>query len=245
MIKVGVLGAKGKMGSTVVEAVNGASDMSLVMTADFGDSVPDLLKAHRPDVVIDFTHPDSVQQNVRYALEAGCHVVVGTTGGITDNNRPEFDALAASRGLGIALCPNFAIGVIMMMKAAELVAKQLDRVEIIELHHDKKADAPSGTAIKTATMIAESNPNINATPLVEKEIIPGARGGAFERIPLHSVRLPGYIASQEVLFGGLGERVSIRHDTLSREAFMPGVLLAVRRIRDCKGLVYGLENFLS
>lgn len=245
MIKVGVFGAKGKMGTTTVSAVTNADDMDLVFSCDTGDDLSAVLEQYQPDVVIDFTHPTAVKGNITLCLKHNASVVVGTTGGLTENDRANFNDVASQKGLGIAICPNFALGVIMMMKASQLIAKHLPNVEITELHHNQKADAPSGTAIKTAELIQEANPDVNHTSLDETEVIPGARGGKQGQIPIHSVRLPGYIASQEVMFGGLGERVSVRHDTLSREAFMPGVLLATRKITTHKGLIYGLEHLLD
>ena len=161
-----------------------------------------------------------------------------------EHSLEQLDEISKSNNVGVAICPNFAIGAILMMQLASKAAKYLPRAEIIEYHHDKKADAPSGTAIKTAQMIQKDNPNINNVTLNETELIKGSRGGTYEQIPIHSIRLPGYIASQEVILGGLGQTLKLRHDTISRESFMPGVVLAIKEVTKTTGLTYGLENFL-
>ena len=244
MLKIIVFGAQGKMGEATVNAINAAHDMSLVGTIDLGDDAASILHSTQPDVMIDFTHPDAVKSNITMALNHGVHAVVGTTG-LNDEDRLFLDSLAKEKGKGVAICPNFALGVILMMKAAQDMAKHMDRVEIIEYHHDKKADAPSGTAIKTAELIAEAHPTVNAELLKETELLKGARGATHHNVPIHSLRLPGIIASQEVVFGSIGQTLSIRQDTFSRESFMPGVLLAIRHIINEKGLIYGLEHFID
>ena len=242
-IKVFVNGYTGKMGEETVKAVEKEPSLILVGKARRGDDFDTLLTQTSPDVVVDFTHPSCVKQNTLTILKHNAFPLIGTTG-LTEADQIELDALAKNKNLGILVCPNFAIGAILMMQFAAQAAKYMPRVEIIEFHHDKKADAPSGTALKTADLIYENNALINETPLDEKELIQGARGGAKNRIPIHSIRLPGYVAHQEVIFGGLGQTLTLRHDTISRESFMPGVVLAIQKIQSLRGLVYGLENVL-
>lgn len=243
MIKVVVNGYKGKMGEACVEAVTDTHDMTLVGTNGRGESLLDCLTRTSPDVVVDLTHPKSVYDNVYTILTYGCHAVVGTTG-LSEEQLETLGVLAESKGKALIVCPNFAIGAVLMMQFATKAASYMDRVEIIELHHDKKADAPSGTALKTAELIAESNPDINRHELVETETVPGARGGAHHRIPIHSVRLPGIVANQAVILGGLGQTLTIKHETISRTSFMPGILLCIRKTASIKGLIYGLEHLL-
>ncbi len=225
MIRVAVSGAAGRMGATVCEAVDAADDMQLAGKADpeLGTTLESMLEGDDPQVVVDFTTPDSVFANVRLCLERGVHAVVGTTG-IGAEQLAELERLASSSTANCLVAPNFAIGAVLMMQAAREVALHMPDCEIVELHHDRKLDAPSGTAKRTA------------------ELIESARGRPG--VPIHSVRLPGLVAHQEVIFGGLGQTLSIRHDTTSRESFMPGVLLAVRKVGELDGLVVGLENAL-
>lgn len=264
MIKVVVSGAAGRMGRETMRAVWNADDMELVGAVDpfaggadagaligEGESgiivdtgLAGALERLKPDVMIDFTNPGSVFENTRTALERGVRTVVGTTG-MDAGQLEEIGDTAVRCGVGCVVAPNFAIGAILMMKFAAEAARHFPGVEIIELHHDKKLDAPSGTAIKTAQLIARER---NASGL---GMVPGcdsadqSRGAMYESgIRIHSVRLPGMVANQEVIFGGLGQTLTIRHDTISRESFMPGVLLAVRRVMGITGLVYGLENII-
>jgi 4-hydroxy-tetrahydrodipicolinate reductase len=213
------------MGQTVCAAVEGADDMELVARADpaLGSSLQEALEQDRPDVVVDFTVPATVFDNARLCLEHGTHVVVGTTGLEPEQIEQLGRAAEQSRG-NCLIAPNFALGAVLMMEAAKLIAPHMPDCEIIELHHDAKLDAPSGTAKRTAELIAQ------------------ARGDGAP--PIHSVRLPGLVAHQEVLFGGLGQTLSVRHDSISRESFTPGVLLAVRRVGEVDGLVVGLEHVL-
>ena len=243
MIKVFVNGGTGKMGSETIRAISNEPDLILLGSGNSKDSLSDPLKSLTPEVVVDFTHPSCVKKNAQAILEHGVCAVIGTTG-LTATDLEELHQLALKQQKGVLVCPNFAIGAILMMKFAAQAAEFMPRVEIIEYHHDKKADAPSGTALKTADFIYAQNPHINAQKLDEKELIPGARGGAKHRIPIHSVRLPGYLAHQEVILGGLGQTLTIRHDTLSRESFMPGVILCIRKVVALKGLIYGMENVL-
>jgi 4-hydroxy-tetrahydrodipicolinate reductase len=225
VIKVAVAGAAGRMGQTVCDAVGGSDDMELVGRADpeLDTTLEAVLDDQAPDVVVDFTVPDTVYGNARTCLERGVHSVIGTTG-LTDVQLGELAELAAQSNANCFIAPNFAIGAVLMMEASKLIAPHMPDCEIIELHHEQKLDAPSGTATRTAGLIAEA-------------------GGRAD-VPIHSVRLPGLVAHQEVIFGGLGETLTVRHDSLTRESFMPGVLLAVRRVRELDGLVVGLENLL-
>lgn len=243
MINVIVNGAMGKMGKEAVIAIEADKELNLIAAIDKGDSLKDSLSKNKIDAVVDFTHPSCVKENALQILEAGVYPIVGTTG-LTDEDLSEIDVLARKKKIGALVIPNFAIGAVLMMKFAAEAAKYMPRAEIIEMHHDKKADAPSGTAIKTAIMMHESNPYINKTKLVETEVIKGARGGEAHQIPIHSLRLPGYIASQKVIFGGQGQTLTLSHDTFSRESFMPGVILAIKRVQSVQGLTYGLENIL-
>lgn len=195
------------------------------------------------DVLVDFTTPAVVKPNALQALELGIRPVIGTTG-MTTNDLQQLDDLARSHGLGLLVAPNFAIGAILLMQFAQHAAKYFAHAEIIELHHNQKADAPSGTAIKTAEMMLDAREAFGVDNASETEKLKGARGADEGGIRIHSVRLPGLVAHQEVLFGGLGQTLTLRHDSLSRESFMPGVMLAIRKAPGWQGLVYGLEHVL-
>lgn len=246
MIKVIVNGAKGKMGQSVVAAVTEAEGMAVVAELDLGDKLTYAIQDTGAHVVVDFTHPSVVKANVLEALNAGAYPVVGTTG-LSQSDLSEIDSLANTKKLAAAVCPNFAIGAVLLMQAAAKIGKYMPQCEIIEFHHNNKADAPSGTAIKTAELISASNPDINKALIdrTEAHIVAETRGGKKNNIPIHAVRLQGYVASQEVIFGGLGQTLVLRHDTINRESFMPGVVLCVRQIQSKSGLIYGLENFLG
>jgi 4-hydroxy-tetrahydrodipicolinate reductase len=245
MIKVGVLGARGRMGSEVVKAVTVAADCELVAALDQGDSL-DALVAAGAQVVVDFTTPGVVMGNLEFLVKNNIHAVVGTTG-FSDDRIAELNTwLAANPKAGILIAPNFAIGAVLMMEFAEKAAKYFESAEIIELHHPNKVDAPSGTAARTAALIADArkSANLPAMPDATSTSLDGARGALVGDVPVHSVRLRGLIAHQEVLFGGLGETLTIRHDSLDRAGFMPGVLLGVRQISSHPGLTVGLEKFM-
>ncbi len=232
------------MGQEAVKAVTNEPDLELVAALDRADDLGLTLRTYKPDVVVDFTHPDVVKKNAEIILTEGAHAVIGTTG-LSAGDMESLHKLAETQKRSILVIPNFAIGAILMMKFASETAKYMPSVEIIEYHHDKKADAPSGTAIKTAELIHSVNHVINAVKPNETELIPGARGGQKCQIPIHSIRLPGYVASQEVILGGVGQTLTIRHDTISRESFMPGVILSIRKTKHLTGLVYGLESLLN
>ncbi|HVY10296.1 MAG TPA: 4-hydroxy-tetrahydrodipicolinate reductase [Mycobacteriales bacterium] len=240
-IKVGVLGAKGRMGAEVCRAVEAADDLELVAGVDVGDDRDPLAAA---EVVVDFTTPGAVMDNVRWCVEHGRHAVVGTTG-FDDHRIAEIDALvSANSGIGVVIAPNFGIGAVLMMRFAAAAAPHFESVEIIELHHPNKIDAPSGTARRTAKMIAEARRG-EASPDATTESLDGARGAEVDNVHIHAVRLAGLVAHQEVLLGGHGETLTIRHDSLSRESFMPGVLLAVRAVSSRPGLTVGIESLLG
>jgi 4-hydroxy-tetrahydrodipicolinate reductase len=245
MIKVGVLGAKGRMGAEVVKAVTEAADLELVAALDLGDSL-DALKSSGAQVVVDFTTPDSVMANLEFLANNGIHAVVGTTGFDAARIATLEKLIAVNPSVGILIAPNFAIGAVLMMEFATKAAKYFESAEIIELHHPNKVDAPSGTAARTAELMskARKDASLGVMPDATTTSIDGARGATVGDIPVHSVRLRGLIAHQEVLLGGLGETLTIRHDSLDRAGFMPGVLLGVRSIISKPGLTFGLEKFM-
>lgn len=234
---------------TVVDKANGGKDIGEVIGVGatglmVQTDLEAALRRDAPQVMVDFSTPATVLENIRTALFAKVHVVVGTTG-IPTENLQEIDSWAAAAGANVLIAPNFAVGALLMMRFAALAARYFPSVEIIELHHDQKLDAPSGTAMKTADMIlAGRNENKAAGIARGEEKIKGVRGGEMNGIRLHSIRLPGLIAHQEVIFGGEGQTLTIRHDSLSRESFMPGVALAVKRIEAFPGLTYGLDKIL-
>jgi len=245
MIKVGVLGARGRMGAEVVKAVTEASGLDLVAALDLGDSL-DQLKTTGAEVVVDFTTPDSVMANLEFLISNGINAVVGTTGFDADRIAKLEKLIAANPKVGVLIAPNFAIGAVLMMEFATKAAKYFESAEIIELHHPNKVDAPSGTAARTAELMSQARKDagLGAMPDATSTSLDGARGATVGDIPVHSVRLRGLIAHQEVLLGGLGETLSIRHDSLDRAGFMPGVLLGVRKVVANPGLTFGLEKFM-
>jgi 4-hydroxy-tetrahydrodipicolinate reductase len=245
-LRVGVLGAAGRMGSEVCRVVEAAPDLDLVARVDIGDPLL-LLTEAKVEVAVDFTHPDAVMDNVAHCVSAGISVVVGTTGFDDDRLQRVRDWLAAVPGTSVLVAPNFSVGAVLMMRFAEQAARFFASVEIVELHHPAKADAPSGTAQRTARLVAaaRSAAGLGSAPDATATALPGARGAEVAGVPVHSVRLAGLVAHQEVLFGGPGEQLTIRHDTLDRSSFMPGVLLAVRQVRERPGLTVGLEHLLE
>lgn len=244
MIKVGVLGARGRMGSEVVKAVTDAPDLELVAALDLGDSL-DALVANGAQVVVDFTTPDSVMANLEFLIANNINAVIGTTG-FDDARIAKIKSLLASSKSGVLIAPNFAIGAVLMMEFATKAAKYFESAEIIELHHPNKVDAPSGTAARTAELMsaARKEAGLSAGPDATTTSLDGARGAMVGQIPVHSVRLRGLVAHQEVLLGGIGETLTIRHDSIDRVGFMPGVLLGVRQVVNHPGLTFGLENFM-
>ena len=264
MTTVIVNGACGRMGQAVLKTVQEADGLELVGAVDIKGGADTgalvglpangilvetdleaLLTRKKPEVMVDFTRPDVVFSNVMTALKHGTSPVVGTTG-LTAEQRHELHALALEKKTSIFIAPNFSIGAVLMMKLSTEVAPYLPDVEIIELHHNNKLDAPSGTAIMTADKIDAARKEAGVQPAPDKthESLDGARGASVDGIPIHSVRLPGYIAHQQVLFGGYGELLTIRHDSMDRKSFMPGVVLAVKKVSSRPGLTFGLENYL-
>lgn len=263
-IRVVVVGAKGRMGREVVKTVVNDPQLELVGAVDrsltqidvgialglgelgvaFTTTLGETLIEANADVMIDFTNPNVVRENVYTALEYGVRPVVGTTG-MTQEDLRAWDLILHEKEIGGVVAPNFAIGAILMMKFAAQAARYLPHVEIIEMHHDQKLDAPSGTAVKTAELIAKERQHMTQGHPAEEEKLSGARGADFDGMRIHSVRLPGYVAHQEVVFGGIGQTLTIRHDSINRESFMPGVAMAVKKVMNLTGLVYGLENLME
>ncbi|HET6151756.1 MAG TPA: 4-hydroxy-tetrahydrodipicolinate reductase [Marmoricola sp.] len=245
-MKVGVLGAQGKVGREVCAGVEAAVDLDLVARLDVGDSLEDLLAAGA-EAIVDFTHPDAVMANLAFCIEHGIHAVVGTTGFDDDRLATLRTQLGDSPGSGVLIAPNFSIGAILMMRFSAQAARYFESVEIVELHHPDKADAPSGTAGRTARLIAQArrDAGLPAPPDATSTGLDGARGADVEDIHVHSLRIRGLVAHQEVVLGGPGETLTIRHDSLDRISFIPGVLLGLRRIGAAPGLTVGLEAFLD
>ncbi|WP_198541557.1 4-hydroxy-tetrahydrodipicolinate reductase [Mycobacteroides chelonae] len=238
----GVLGAQGKVGQAMCQAVEAAGDLDLVAAVDKDDPLEALTAAR---VVIDFTHPDVVMDNLKFLISNGIHAVVGTTG-FTDERLDQVRAwLADSPGAAVLIAPNFAIGAVLSMKFAQQAARFFESVEVIELHHPNKADAPSGTAMRTARLIAEARKGLPPSPDATSTGIEGARGAEVDGVRVHAVRVAGLVAHQEVLFGTTGETLTIRHDSIDRSSFAPGVLLAVRNVAARPGLTIGIEPLLE
>lgn len=244
-IRVGVLGARGRMGSEVCAAVNSAADLELVAQLDAGDDLAEFARAG-VQVVVDFTVPEVVLQNLEWVIGHGMHAVVGTTGWDESRLAKVREFLGSQPQVGVMIAPNFAIGAVLLMRFAEQAAKYYESVEIVELHHPNKVDAPSGTARTTAQRIAaaRSAAGLGAQPDATSVALDGARGANVDGVPVHAVRLRGLLAHEEVLLGNIGETLTLRHDSLDRSCFMPGVLLSVRTISQQPGLTYGLDAFL-
>jgi 4-hydroxy-tetrahydrodipicolinate reductase len=238
-----VLGAKGRMGGEVVRAVSAAGDLELGGAYDAGDTVD----WSAGDVAVDFTHPDAVMGNLQACIDAGVHAVVGTTGFDDERLQRVRGWLSAKPGVGVLVAPNFGIAAVLMMQFAAQAARFFESVEIVELHHPGKADAPSGTARRTAQLVAAARreAGIGPAPDATSSALPGARGADVDGVPVHAVRLAGLVAHQEVLLGGAGETLTLRHDSLDRASFMPGVLLGVRTVASRPGLTVGLEALLE
>ena len=243
-MRVGVLGAAGKVGVAMCAAVRDAADLELSAEVDAGDPLSSFTDS-ATEVVIDFTHPDAVMDNLEFLIGNGIHAVVGTTG-FTDSRLNQVRSwLIDNPTPGVLIAPNFAIGAVLSMHFAQKAAPYFESAEVIELHHPQKADAPSGTATRTAKLIAEARKGLPPNPDATSTGLPGARGADVDGIPVHSIRLTGLVAHQEVLFGTMGETLTIRHDSLDRTSFVPGVLLAVRQIAQRPGLTIGLEPLLD
>ena len=247
-LRVGVLGAKGRMGSTTCAAVGGADDLELVAELDAGDDL-DALSAAGAQVVVDFTAPDAVMGNLQACIAAGTSVVVGTTGFTAERLDTVRGWLADAPGVGVVVAPNFGIGAVLLMRFAAQAARFYESVEVLELHHPGKADAPSGTARRTAEVIAEARRAAGVAPAPdatrEDASLPGARGAVVDGVPVHAIRLRGLVAHEEVHLGSEGEVLTLRHDSTDRVSFMPGVLAAVRAVRERPGLTLGIEPLLE
>ena len=245
-VRVGVLGARGRMGSETCRAVDAADDLDLVAMVDAGDWLFSVADAGA-QVVVDFTHPDVVLDNIRWCIDEGIHCVVGTTGFDAEKIATVRRWVDEAPGVGVVIAPNFAIGAVLTMRFAETAARYFESVEVVELHHPGKADAPSGTAVRTAELVAAARAEAKAGPAPDATSVAldGARGASVAGVPVHSVRLAGLVAHQEVLLGTVGETLTIRHDSFDRVSFMPGVLLAVRSVASRPGLTVGLESLLG
>ena len=245
-MKVAVLGAKGRMGSEAVVAINSATDLTLSAALDLGDSLDQLLSTGT-EVIVDFTTPDSVMKNLEFAINNGIHVVVGTTG-FDDQKLAQLKTLLSNHPkVGALIAPNFGLGAVLMMQFSQTAAKYFDSAEIVEMHHAHKVDAPSGTAIRTAQMITDARKQSKKSAMLDatKSELPGARGTKVGDVPVHSIRSHGFVAHQEVIFGDTGETLTIRHDSINRAGFMPGVLIGVRNVAKNPGLTVGLENYMG
>lgn len=245
-LRVAVLGAGGRMGSEAVRAVGAAEDMELVAALGRGDDLDQLVSAGA-QVAVDLTHPDAVMANLEFCVRHGIHGVVGTTGFTEERLAQLRTWLATSPATGVLIAPNFGIGAVLTMHFAQQAARFFESVEIVELHHPHKADAPSGTAVRTAQLIARARAEaeLPAQPDATSTALEGARGADVDGVPVHAVRLRGLVAHQEVLFGDEGEIFTLRHDSMNRGSFMPGVLLGIRRVSGAPGLTLGLEHFMD
>lgn len=261
-IRVIVNGALGRMGQEVARAVLADSDLRLVGAVEtsapqpyfpveeypdlipFSSDVGHLIEVTCPDVVVDFTHADVAIETARIALPLKVAMVIGTTG-ISEESLTEIRDLCAVNGVGAFLAPNFSLGAVLLMHLARIASRFFENAEIVEMHHDKKLDAPSGTALATARAMVEARGRQFVHPLTEKEVLSGVRGGEMDGIAIHSVRMPGIIATQEVLFGGKGQALLLRHDATSRESYMPGVILAIKEVMKVRTLVVGLDKLMG
>lgn len=246
MTNVAVLGARGRMGSTSVAAINAADDLSVVAEIDVDDSLDQLTDAGAT-VALDFTQPEVALDNVRWCVERGIHVVVGTSGFDDTKIAAVRELVAQHPGVGVLIVPNFSIGAVLMMKFAAEAAPWFESIEVIEMHHPDKVDAPSGTATRTAELMAEARQQAGSAGLPDATTTDpdGARGAKVAGIPVHAVRARGYVASQEIILGGVGETFTIRHDSHDRESFMPGVVAAVRAAGQRDGVTVGLDTVLG
>ena len=245
MTRVAILGAKGRMGSTSAAAVDGSDDLELVAQVDVGYS-RDAVTAAGAEVALDFTHPDAALDNVRWCIENGINVVVGTSGFGAAKLAEVRTLLGDTPSVGVLVVPNFSIGAVLLMRFSAEAAKYFESVEVIEMHHPNKVDAPSGTAVRTAELIgaARDAAGLGAIPDATTTDPDGARGAAVAGVPVHAIRARGYVASQEVIFGDAGETFTLRHDSHDRESFMPGVLTALRAVSSRPGLTVGLDALL-
>jgi 4-hydroxy-tetrahydrodipicolinate reductase len=245
-MRVAVLGAKGRMGTEAVAAINAATDLTLSAALDIEDSLDKLIQTGT-EIIVDFTTPDSVMKNLEFAINNGIHVVVGTTG-FDDKKIGHLKTLLSKQPkVGALIAPNFGLGAVLMMQFSQTAAKYFESAEIIEMHHANKIDAPSGTAVRTAEMITAARKESNKANMPDATIssLPGARGAKVGDVPVHSIRGHGYVAHQEVVFSDAGETLTIRHDSINRSGFMPGVLIGIRNVVKFPGLTIGLENYMG
>lgn len=242
-INILVNGAFGRMGQITVKTISEHAGFALVGQTGREYDLKTSIKDSNAQVVIDFTHPESVFTNASIIIESGAHPVIGTTGLVSDQIR-QLQEKCAKLKLGGIIAPNFSLGAVLMMKYAKEIVKYLPHVEVIEMHHDGKADSPSGTALRTAEMLAQSTPSVNQPQKPSRETVPGARGANYHHIPIHAIRLPGFLAHEQIIFGNLGETLTLRHDSIDRQCFMPGICLACERVVTLDQLVYGLEEIL-
>ena len=245
-MKVAVLGAKGRMGAEAVAAINAATDLTLSAALDIEDSLDRLIQTGT-EIIVEFTTPDSVMKNLEFAINNGIHVVVGTTG-FDDKKIGHLKTLLSNQPkVGALIAPNFGLGAVLMMQFSQTAAKYFESAEIIEMHHANKIDAPSGTAVRTAEMITAARKESNKANMPDATIssLPGARGAKVGDVPVHSIRGHGYVAHQEVVFSDAGETLTIRHDSINRSGFMPGVLIGIRNVVKFPGLTIGLENYMG
>lgn len=242
--RVIINGANGKMGQLAVKTIENHPDFELAGGLSRNDNLPKVIEKTNADIVIDLTNAQSVYKNTLAIIEANAHPVIGTSGLVKDEIE-NLKSLCSQKKLGCLIVPNFSLSAVLMMKFANMAANYLQEVEIIEAHHQNKLDAPSGTALKTAELIKEGKNNKEKNQLNLKEIIPGARGGEYQDVNIHSIRLPGILARQEVIFGNIGETLSIIHNTIDRSSFMPGVIMACNKVSSLDTLYYGLESILE
>lgn len=242
-LRILVNGAQGKMGQVTVKTFSSHPDFTLAGATDHQDNLAQEIKKTNAQIVVDFTNADSVLNNIQTIIDSGVHPVIGTTGLMKDQIA-KLQEKCSALNLGGIIAPNFSLGAVLMMKQAEEVAKYFPHVEIIEMHHDGKLDSPSGTAIRSAEIISNSRKNAPEISKGIRETVPGARGAYYQQVAIHAVRLPGLVAHQQIIFGGLGETLTIRHDSIDRQCFMPGVILACKKVVELKKLVYGLEHIL-
>ena len=245
-MRVAVIGSAGKVGEQICIGIEQADDLELVARIDQDDSIDELVSA-RAEAIVDFTHPDAVMDTLEFCISNGIHCVVGTTGFTDERLQTVRGWLADNPSVGVLIAPNFAIGAVLMMYFAQLAAKYYETAEVIELHHPTKADAPSGTAGRTASLIAaaRNEAGLGAMPDATSTGIVGARGADVDGVRVHSVRMRGMIAHQEVIFGAQGEVLTIRHDSMDRTSFVPGVLLGVRQVGEHPGLTVGIEEYMG
>ncbi len=262
LIKVVINGALGKMGKTVTAGLSRDSELEIVgavekevtqnylalpdssRTVPFSSDLDSLLRQCCPDVLVDFTVAEASIAAARIAAKLGVNLVIGTTG-LSSDNLSEIDQLTRANNIGAVVAPNFALGAVLLLYLAKTTASFFDYAEVIELHHHEKADAPSGTALATAKAIVKARGKPFNYPITKRESLSGTRGGQMDGVTIHSVRLPGLMASQEVIFGGLGQTLSLRHDTISRDCYIPGIILAIKKVVKSKGLIYGLDALLN